>query len=404
MLSSLSQRSHSFHSETRSGYHLSSSSKQPHQDSNSTIARLPCSLPPPSPGAFGEDVGGRVLVQDEVSHRQPDPLARGGRVHAKVALLARVSPRRSHGLPDGVEDGDGEVERGLADALGRVDGPPVGAVLEEFHAQVDRDVVSRRDLVRRGPPREQLSVVHPHELLQREEPQPLHERALHLPHVHRRVQRVPDVVQDVSAEGGEVSGQHVDLNLRARDPVGEVVEGPALARLEVVADVRRLVEAMRRQVHPVQPRRHGNLRERRSWFRMPEPLEPGGDLLARVLHGEAVEICPDGGGGRVSVSALVGGRLGDEDLVKCNSELRGRDLTHLGVQPLPHLCPSMRDQDGPVGVDVDERRSLQAEVRRRQAGEEGEAEVPTRCDGILYGRTRTMRAGGGGDERMRGGE
>mmetsp|Transcript_9523 Transcript_9523/g.19035 ORF Transcript_9523/g.19035 Transcript_9523/m.19035 type:complete len:514 (-) Transcript_9523:2411-3952(-) len=269
--------------------------------------------------------------------------------------------RRDGGF--GGEEGRGrEVEWRLAHALGGVDGAAVGGVLEEFHAEVDGHVVGGRDLVCGGALGEERPVLHPDHLLEHEEPHALHEPALHLPNVDRGVQAVAHVVQNVGAHDREVSGQHVDLDLRARHSVGEVVERLARACDKVVPDLGRLVEPVRAQIDPVEPGRHRELGKRGLGLDAAELLEPLVDLLARVLDRKPVEVRADARRRRVRVGALVRRRLRDKHLVERHAKLRRRDLRHLRVQPLAHFGAAVRDEHGAVGVDVDERRRLVHEL------------------------------------------
>src|SRR3546814_3908957 len=73
--------------------------------------------------------------------------------------------------------------------------------------------------------------------------QALHEAALDLAEVERRVQRVAAVVQNVDALDPVFAGEGVDDDLRGSGAVGIVVERPALAGLAVPMDLRRLVKA-----------------------------------------------------------------------------------------------------------------------------------------------------------------
>ena len=78
----------------------------------------------------------------------------------------------------------------------------------------------------------------------------LHEAALDLADVDRRVQRAPAIVQDVDAHDPVLAGEGVDDDLGAGRPVGEVEERPAAALGPVPGDLRRLVEAGLRELDP----------------------------------------------------------------------------------------------------------------------------------------------------------
>ena len=68
-------------------------------------------------------------------------LASQGCINTERPFDAVVLARRGNSILDGKRHHNGQVERRLAHALGRVDGAPVGRVLEETHAEVDGDVV-----------------------------------------------------------------------------------------------------------------------------------------------------------------------------------------------------------------------------------------------------------------------
>ena len=87
-------------------------------------------------------------------------------------------------------------------------------------------------------------------------------------------------------------------------------------------------------------------------------LEAGPDLLARVLHGAAVEVGAGRRRGRGRVGHLVGAGRRQPHLGQRYAE-RGRgDLEHLGVQPLAHLGATVVDQHRAVLVDVHQRAGL----------------------------------------------
>ena len=68
------------------------------------------------------------------------------------------------------------------------------------------------------------------------------------------------------------------------------------------------------------------------------------DCLARLVHRHPVEVGPGAGRGGRGVGHLVSGGLHDVDLVVGDAEGVGGHLDHLGVQPLPHLSPTVGQQ------------------------------------------------------------
>ena len=115
---------------------------------------------------------------------------------------------------------------------------------------------------------------------------------------------------------------------------------------------------------------------------------PVADLLARVLHGAAVEVGTRGCGRRRGVRHLVGAGRGQAYGVERDSQRSGRDLQHLRVQALSHLGAAVVDEHRAVLVDVHERAGL-------VVGREVER------DAELHGRDRegALRVGVRGVER-----
>ena len=117
-----------------------------------------------------------------------------------------------------------------------------------------------RNLVRGRRVRHQPPALVPPQLLGREPAHALDEAALDLAEVDRRIEAAADVVQDVGAQQPVLAGERVDRDLRHRGAVGEVEERPALQRLRVVVDLRRLVEPGRRELARARSRRAARAR------------------------------------------------------------------------------------------------------------------------------------------------
>src|SRR3546814_9593421 len=94
-------------------------------------------------------------------------------------------------------------------------------------------------MIRRPPRSTRTDTLFPYTTLFRA----LHEAALDLAEVERRVQRVAAVVQNADALDPVFAGEGVDDDLRGSGAVGIVVERPALAGLAVTMALRRLVKA-----------------------------------------------------------------------------------------------------------------------------------------------------------------
>jgi len=68
-------------------------------------------------------------------------------------------------------------------------------------------------------------------------------------------------VQDVNAQRHEIAAENIHLDLICTHTICMVVEGMALATVEVKPKIRRLVETMRQQVDAVKPGCHGSVLE-----------------------------------------------------------------------------------------------------------------------------------------------
>ena len=238
-------------------------------------------------------------------------------------------------------------------------------------------VGGERDLVGGGRVRAEPALLVPPELLGGQPAHALDEGAFDLAHVDRRVERAADVVKDVGPVDLVFAGQRVDAHFGDRRAIGEVVEGPALARRAVPVDFRRLVEAGRREVHargigvvdegvegdaPVADPHHVGREDDLVVFHRirldGEVDEARLDLLGGVLRRHAVEVGTGGGGGRGGVGHLGGRRRGDLHPVEVDLEAVGDHLRHLGVEALPHLGAAVVEMDRAVVIDVHQRAGL----------------------------------------------
>ena len=122
--------------------------------------------------------------------------------------------------------------------------------LGEPHIEDWWPVRRQRDLVGRGRVGPQPPLVVPPQLLGRQPAHALHEGALDLADVERRVERASGVVQHVHPVDLVFAGQSVDRDFRNRRAIGEVIERPALPLCAVPVDVGRLVEAGGRELDP----------------------------------------------------------------------------------------------------------------------------------------------------------
>ncbi|KDB51037.1 hypothetical protein X805_33380 [Sphaerotilus natans subsp. natans DSM 6575] len=310
--------------------------------------------------------------------------------------------RRRHRVPDRQEDAEGQQQRRLAHGLAAVDAVGRVAVGVEPHVEcprLQRNVVGGRDLVGAGRVRQQQArgarAVHrlPAQLLGGQPAHALHEGALDLADVQRRVQRGADIVQHVGAQQPPFAGQRVDDDLAERRAVGEVEERPALQPLAVPVQAGRGVEAVAPELDArgigqrdqlgegqrLRARRHlaaGELHRlgRHLPARRQEGRQAVADLARRVLRRLAVEVGAGGGGGGGGVGHLVRVGGADPHPLEGQTQLVRDHLRYLGVQTLAHLGAAVVHQHRAVGVDMHQRAGLvevrdveaDAELHRRQ--------------------------------------
>ena len=197
-----------------------------------------------------------------------------------------------------------------------------------------------------------------------------------------------------TAQQPVLAGQRVDRDLGHRRAVGEVEERPAGQRRAVVVDLRRRVEARRRQLHARVVRGVDELGERERGARRRARSPPANatssgaqsnlraanaarrsrSVARRGARRHAVDVAARRCGRRRRVRHLarVGRRYAHR--VERHAELLRDDLLHLGEQALAHLGAAVVQQHRAVAVDVDQRAGLvvmrrgerDAELDRRQ--------------------------------------
>ncbi|MPL80128.1 hypothetical protein SDC9_26021 [bioreactor metagenome] len=222
-------------------------------------------------------------------------------------------------------------------------------------------------------------------------------------------------MQDVGAQDPVLAGQHVDHHLGHRGAIGEVIERPAAPGDAVPADLRRGIEAGRRQRHPraIGGQRHlgkgpvlarhrdaaagkDHLARRAALARRQETGQPFAQGLAGGLHRHSVHVGPRRGRRGRGVGHLCGVARGDPHGVTVDAEDSRGDLTDLAVQPLSHLGAAVIEQDRAVGIDMHQRAGL---VQMGQG--EGDAEFHrAQRDAALQG---SILAVPGGDLGLAGG-
>src|SRR6185503_5981698 len=112
----------------------------------------------------------------------------------------------------------------------------------ERNAEMLRHVGRAWDLVGRGCVAREMPVLGEDKLFGREPAHALHEAALDLANVDRRIERLADVVDDVDARDLHLASGDVDYDLGAGGPVREIVERPAGCGFFVPVNFRRAVE------------------------------------------------------------------------------------------------------------------------------------------------------------------
>ncbi len=263
------------------------------------------------------------------------------------------------------------------------------------------NVAGHRDLVGAGSVRQQLAVAVPDALFHREPAHALDVGALDLALVNGRVDRSAHVVHDVHGLQPPLAGAGVDLDLGHGRAVAEIVERPALQRLEVVGDVGRHVETGHAQADAVQPgmlhdlrpghagvvagSRVGTLGVRvtgdelhRVRLALQQPrghwLEAFAQLVAGVVDRRPVDVGAAGRSGGAGIGHLLGVGSRDAHVLDRDAQAVRCHLGHLGVQALPHFGAAMIDADRAILVDVHQRAALvqhgrgeaDAELQRHQ--------------------------------------
>ncbi|ABA47595.1 hypothetical protein BURPS1710b_3214 [Burkholderia pseudomallei 1710b] len=348
-------------------------------------------------------------------HRAQDRLARRGCGERRID---RVIAHRRDRVADREEHRERQQQRRLADRLRPVNAVLRVAVVEQSHAEIRRTIVDGRDLVRRRRVRHQPAAVVPPQLLGREPPHSLDERALDLPDVERRIQRRTDVVQRIRSQHTHLARQRVDDDLGDRRAVRVIEERPPAQRRLIPVQLRRRVKAVRPQLHARAIRvrdefleRHGHLahahlvvreahvgRARRAAADMlgRERGEPLAQLPRGVLRGLAVQVGTRRRGRRRCVSDLARVGRRHANAREVHAELVRDDLRDLRVEPLAHLRAAVVHEDRAVGIDVNERARLvemrdverNAELHRR----ERDALLQHRARRVERARRRAARA------------
>ena len=236
--------------------------------------------------------------------------------------------------------------------------------------EVRGDIGGSGNFVSARAPCQQFAVSAPHQFFGGEPAQALYKAALNLPDVQRRVQRIPDVVQDVHAQQFVLARQGVDGHLAAGRAIGEVVEGAATQGSTVVVDFGCGIKAVTPQLHPLAVSVLHRLRKAAhllgcAYLGVHEHQLMGravigfGNALCQVLaHLQSgafccatIQIGATGCCGGAGIGDLVGIGAADAHLVHTQPQHLGDDGTHLGVQALAHFGAAMVDLYAAIGVD-----------------------------------------------------
>ena len=253
----------------------------------------------------------------------------------------------------------------------------VGGILEDVDVEDGRHVAAAGDLVGRRAVRPEAPVPVPPQLFHRHPAHALHEPALDLAEIDRRIQRGTAILQNIGAQHPVLPGQRVDGDLGDAGAVGVVEERAALHRLAVPVDVGGAVEAGGRQRDALRPAHLRELVEGEAPVagidavvgeadlagRDPEMLgrdagHPLLDPVGRVQRRHAVEVGARRRRGGRGVGHLVGRGGRDPDPVEVDLERLRDHLGDLDVEPLPHLGAAVVQVDAAVGIDMDQRAGL----------------------------------------------
>jgi len=240
-----------------------------------------------------------------------------------------------------------------------VDGVRIAGILKESNVELHRNITGTRDLVGARTTAEQLTLVVVHDLLVGGPAHTLDEGTLDLTDVESRVQTLAEIHDNVSAEDRMLTSESVHLNLAACSTKGEVGEHLAHTVLEVPA-VLCAIEAMGGHIDTVLVGLPDEILPVLWLLRksLDEIIQTLADLCASIENGHTVEISLHGGSSGRSVGDLVGGSVAHVDEVKGDTQGRGSNLSHLGVQTLSDLTATVVDEHCAIGVNHGESTSL----------------------------------------------
>ena len=269
------------------------------------------------------------------------------------------------------------------------------ALLPQLHPEIGRHIPGHRNLVGRRRVRQQASGLRmPHQRLAGQPAHALHEAALDLPAIQRRIERATDVMQDVSAQQPRLAGERVDRHLGHRRTIGEIEKRPAAQGLGVIGNLRCAVVAGGRERDTMHPAQLGQGSERQllcaGLYRIAGKAHvskvnaemTGSEVTHAVTNLKrcrlcrlAIEIRPGRRSGGRGIGHPGGIRSGAAHARQINGKNLGHDLRHLGEQTLTHFGAAMIEQHRAVGVDIHQRTGL-----IEHGGGKGNAELH-RCDG-----------------------
>src|SRR5215471_5964582 len=200
-----------------------------------------------------------LRTRPHVLDRRQHPLRRRRRVETRRQPM--VGEARD-GVPYGEPNGDRQHQRRLADRLGAEDGRgAVWRVLEQPRIEDRRQVAAAGNFVGRWAVSAQPTFAIPPQLFGGEPAHSLDECALDLAEVDRRIERATAILDELGTQHARFAGQRIDRNLGGGRAVDEVIERPPGIGGKIPVNLRRAVEARRRQRYAFLPRQRRKLGE-----------------------------------------------------------------------------------------------------------------------------------------------
>ena len=291
-----------------------------------------------------------------------------------------IGPEGAHGVADGKIHADAVHKRRLAHGLVAVRPGGLVRILQKRHLNVVRHEKRIRHLVGGQRRRETLAALVELQVFHGHPAESLRQTALHLPEIHRPVQRPAEIMHDLHRIHRIRAAQAIHRDLDDGRAIYMIRKRPALFLFAIEIQIRRGVITVRRQIHAAE-------------IRLLHQLAPGhAGVVTAVLHRlvgnldalpvghiqllrrhafQPVENLPDGDQRGVAVQHRSGaGRAGrhvghprgvgglDADTLRPDAQRQRGNACEIGAQPLAHFYAAGGDADAAVGVHMHQRTGL----------------------------------------------